>query len=136
MTEALYAALNKPKWIRQDIENLESELNAYTETMKLSGIRYDSDKVKTSPKDYMPEYAARVDSMQSKIKEKQQEYLKAHDAVRELADALQGIEKKIIIQRYLECRRYEDIAAGVYMSVRQMYKYRSRAIEKLEKIVQ
>lgn len=136
MTETLYVTLNRPKWIRQDIKDLESELAAYRETMMLSGISYDSDKVKTSPKDRMPEYAARVEAMLSKIKEKQQEYLKAHDTVRELADSLQGIEKTIIIQRYLECKRYEDIAAGIYMSERQMYNYRSRAVEKLEKIIQ
>ena len=110
MITKLFDILNAPSWIRQDIADLESELEAYRKTMGLSGIRYDTVKIKSSPKDRMPEYAARVEQMLKLIKRKQQEYLKAHDKVKELTDQLQGVEKSVIIQRYLEGKRYEDIA--------------------------
>lgn len=135
MTTRLLNILTAPRWIRQDIADLESELEAYRQTMGVSGIRYDQDKVKTSPKDKMPEYAARVEGLLKKIKRKQQEYLKAHDKVKRLANKLDGIEKSIIIQRYLEGKRYEDIAESFPMSESQMYRYRHEAIEKLEKML-
>lgn len=135
MMTRLFDILNAPSWIRQDIADLESELEAYRQTMGLSGIRYDKDKVKTSPKDQMLEYAARVEGLLKKIKKKQQEYLKAHDKVKELTDQLQGVEKSVIIQRYLEGKRYEDIAESFPMSEAQMYRYRASAIEKLEKMI-
>lgn len=134
MTTRLFNILNAPSWIRQDIADLESELEAYRQTMGLSGIRYDQDKVRTSPKDRMPDYAARVEQLLKMIKKKQQEYLKAHDKVKELADQLQGVEKSIIIQRYLEGKRYEDIADSFPMSERQMFNYREKAINKLESL--
>lgn len=129
----LFETLNMPAWIRREIKDLESELEAYRQTMLVSGISYDGDKVKTSPKDRMPEYAARVDSILEKIKERQQAYLHAHDKVIRMAAGLQPEEKSIIIQRYLEGKRYEDIAAGFPMSERQMFNYRRAAIQKLEK---
>ena len=135
MMTRLFDILNAPSWIRQDIADLESELEAYRQTMGLSGIRYDKDKVKTSPKDKMPEYAARVEGLLKKIKKKQKEYLKAHDKVKELTNQLQGVEKSVIIQRYLEGKRYEDIAESFPMSEAQMYRYRASAIEKLEKMI-
>lgn len=135
MITKLFDILNAPSWIRQDIADLESELEAYRKTMGLSGIRYDTVKIKSSPKDRMPEYAARVEQMLKLIKRKQQEYLKAHDKVKELTDQLQGVEKSVIIQRYLEGKRYEDIAESFPMSEAQMYRYRASAIEKLEKMI-
>ena len=134
MTTRLFNILNAPRWIRQEIADLESELEAYRQTMGLSGIRYDQDKVRTSPKDRMPDYAARVEQLLKMIKKQQQEYLKAHDKVKELADQLQGVEKSIIIQRYLEGKRYEDIADSFPMSERQMFNYREKAINKLESL--
>ena len=128
----LFEILNMPARIRRDIKDLESELEAYRQTMLLSGIRYDGDKVKTSPKDRMPEYAARVDSILKKIKERQQAYLHAHDKVIRMTEDLLPEEKSIIIQRYLEGKRYEDIAAGFPMSERQMFRLRGDAIRKLE----
>lgn len=135
MITKLFEILNAPSWIRQDIADLESELEAYRKTMGLSGIRYDTVKIKSSPKDRMPEYAARVEQMLKLIKRKQQEYLKAHDKVKELTDQLQGVEKSVIIQRYLEGKRYEDIAESFPISEAQMYRYRASAIEKLEKMI-
>lgn len=128
----LFEILNMPARIRREIKDLESELEAYRQTMLVSGISYDGDKVKTSPKDRMPEYAARVDSILEKIKERQQAYLHAHDKVIKMAAGLQTEEKSIIIQRYLEGKRYEDIAAGFPMSERQMFRLRGEAIRKLE----
>ena len=135
MMTRLFDILNAPSWIRQDIADLESELEAYRKTMGISGIRYDKVKTRTSPKDRMPEYVARVEQMLKQIKRKQQEYLRAHDKVKELTDQLQGVEKSVIIQRYLEGKRYEDIAESFPMSEAQMYRYRASAIEKLEKMI-
>ena len=135
MTTRLLNILTAPRWIRQDIADLESEMEAYRQTMGLSGIRYDQDKVQASPKDRMPDYAARVEGLLKNIKRKQQEYLKAHDKVKRMANKLDGVEKSIIIQRYLEEKRYEDIADSFPMSESQMYRYRHEAIEKLEKML-
>lgn len=135
MTTRLLNILTAPRWIRQDIADLESEMEAYRQTMGLSGIRYDQDKVQASPKDRMPDYAARVEGLLKNIKRKQQEYLKAHDKVKRMANKLDGVEKSIIIQRYLEGKRYEDIADSFPMSESQMYRYRREAIEKLEKMI-
>ena len=128
----LFEMLNMPAWIRRDIKNLESELEAYRQTMLLSGISYEGDRVKNSPKDRMPEYVARVEGILEKKKQKQQDYLHAHDKVIKMTDCLMPEEKTIIIQRYLECKRYEDIAAGFPMSERQMFRLREEAIRKLE----
>ncbi len=132
MTEKLFRILNEPHWIRQDIKDMESELEAYRQTMLLSGISYDGDKVKTSPKDRMPDYVVRVEKILNNIKGKQQAYLRAHDRVKSLADKLRHDEKTIVIMRYLEGKGYEDIADSFPMSLSNMYRIRQQAINRLE----
>lgn len=126
--------LKMPKKIQKEIENLELEKHAYSQMVLLSGISYDGVKVKTSPKDRMPEYAARIDSILEKIKERQQAYLIAHDKVISMTAVLTEDEKKIIIQRYLLGTEYDEIAAGFSMSERQMFRLRQEAIKKMQKL--
>lgn len=135
MTKRLFGILNAPSRTQQDIADLKSELEAYKKTMGISGIRYDNIKTKTSPKDIMSEYVARVERMEKRIEQKQQEYLKAHDKVKELIDQLQGDEKSVIIQRYIAGKEYKEIAESFPVSMAQMYRYRKSAIKKLEKMI-
>ena len=135
MRDELFEILDMPKRIMRDIRDLESEKEAYKQTMLLSGISYDDVKIKTSPRDRMPEYIVRVESIEEKIEERQQAHLRACDKVKQLAEKLQGDEKSIIIQYYLEGKIYEEVAASLHMSVSQMYRYRKTAIMKLEKMV-
>lgn len=102
--------------------------------MILPGIGYDQERVQTSPKDRMPDYAARAEKLLSRIKDKERDYLRAHGKVVRMTRKLDPIERSIIIQRYIEGRSYEAIAESFPMSERQMFNYRRSAIEKLEKI--
>lgn len=135
MTEKLFRILNEPHWIRQDIKDMESELEAYRQTMLLSSVSYDSDKVRSSPKDRMPDYVARIEKVLNYIKERQQAYLRAHDKVKDLANHLKNEEKSIVIMRYLEGKTYEDIADSFPMSLSNMYRIRQQAIARLESVI-
>lgn len=134
MTDELFSILIAPSELQDEIESIESKIKAYRDKMLPSAIRYDSDKVKSSPKDIMPEYVAKIEGLSNLKEKKIIEQFKALNRVEALAEHLTGTEKRIIIMRYMENREYEEIAEILYMSERQMFNYRKSAIEKLEKI--
>jgi DNA-directed RNA polymerase specialized sigma subunit len=121
--------------IQKDIVKLVSRKEAYVQTMSLSGIRYDQVKVKTSPRDRMPEYAARLEKLDNSIDKRRKDWTKACDRVTSLTKTLNSTEALIIEQHYLKGMTFTVIAAGIPLSESQTYKIRKAAIEKLEKTI-
>ena len=69
MKEAVYRVLTKPKRIRAQITKSEAEMQGLRLSMLPGAIRYDKDKIQTSPDDPMTKYAARMDDLTRKITE-------------------------------------------------------------------
>ena len=74
----IYDFLYKPKNILTELRREQSRLEGFQQTMYPSGIRYDTDKVISSPRDLMPEYAAKVDEILDTIKKLKLEYYGRH----------------------------------------------------------
>lgn len=136
MTDKLFAILTKPKKLKSDINRIDERIEDTRLMMLPSAIRYDKDKVITSPSDPMLKFAEKIDELEQKKKQLQAEYITARDKLISLIDMLSDDRMKDIIQsRYMMARKFNQIVEGLPLEESQMYRLHSKAIEEMEKII-
>jgi len=133
MTEAVYKLLTKPRKIRGQIKKAEAEMEGLKLSMLPGAIRYDKDKVQSSPQDPMAQYAVRLDELERKIEDLQTEYLNAQDEVVAAANELTSPGDVIITLRFISGWDFQSIAKEISMSERQMFRHYKVAQEELTK---
>ena len=133
MTEAVYKLLTKPRKIRGQIKKAEAEMEGLKLSMLPGAIRYDKDKVQSSPQDSMAQYAVRLDELERKIEDLQTEYLNAQDEVVAVANELTSPGDVIITLRFISGWDFQSIAKEISMSERQMFRYYKQATIELGK---
>lgn len=105
---------------RQDIETLQIRIQELQLSLLPSGIRYDTDKVQTSPSDKMLEVTAKVDAlerqMNRKLKKLNDDMIKAIAIVQAMPTPEY---RKLLTLRYLDKDRmsWEQIADNMGYSV-------------------
>lgn len=130
----IYDFLYKPRNILTQLRSAKSELEGLRLSMLPSAIRYDIDKVISSPVDPMPKYAERIDELQRKIKELTDQYVKAQDAITDKAIHLDGMEQEVIMLRYVAHKTWNEIAMELNRSERWMFIIHKHAVKHLEKM--
>ena len=116
--------------ISLQIEELESSLLP-------QGIRYDKDKVQTSPEDTLSKIAGRISDLEKQrtqlVRERRLLLLEIQDAL----DRLDNEQEQIVLEAYYLSRMsMREIAEMISYSVRQAYTFRKRGIEKIAHIAQ
>jgi len=129
----IYDFLYRPRNILTQLRSAKSELEGLRLSMLPSAIRYDTDKVMSSPSDPMPEYGARIDELQTRIRELTAQYVKAQDAITDKALTLEGIEQEVIMLRYVAHKTWNEIALELNRSERWMFIIHKKAVKRLEK---
>lgn len=118
-----------------EIRILEAKIEGLRQGMYPSAIRYDKDKVLTSPIDPMPEYIEEVDELERRIRALQVEYKTALDAVEKVARTLDDdLEKKVIMYRYVAQMSMRQIAFELKYTEDWMFKVRRQATSRLAKM--
>lgn len=130
----IYDFLYRPKNILTELRREQSRLEGLQQMMYPSGIRYDTDKVISSPRDPMPEYAAKVDEILDTIKKLKLEYWNAMDDITDKAIHLDGIEQEVIMRRYVAQKTWNEIALEFNRTERWMFAVHKRAVRNLEKM--
>lgn len=99
------------------------------------GIRYDRDKVQTSPEDVLPKIAGKIQEL-----EKQRTQLARERALLllEIQDALDQLEsepERIVLEAYYLSRMsMREISEMIGYSIRQAYRLRTAGLQKLAHI--
>lgn len=136
MTNKLFEILDKPKKLKDDIALINQRIEDTRLMMLPSAIRYDTDKVVSSPIDPMLKFAEKIDELERKKAQLQSEYIVARDKLINLIDKLSDERMKYIIQsRYMMGKKFSEIVETIPLEESQMYKLRSKAIGEMEKIV-
>ena len=120
---------------RREIRILNEKIYAREMDLLPSGIRYDTDRVVSSPSDPMPRYAAEVDELQDSLKALMREYSKAQDDICSavLKAGMTNMEQDVIMLRHVAFYSWTRIAAEESRSIRWMTKVHKMAVRKLEK---
>lgn len=99
-------------------------------------IRYDLDKVQTSPKDKLTEIIAKVDELDRQIEELMQEkamlIIKIGEAIEQLPD---DNEKTVLTEFYIGRVSMEKVAALINYSPRRAYYFRKQGVIHLGEVL-
>lgn len=99
-------------------------------------LRYDKDRVQTSPEDIMGKTMARVDELERQIEalrtQRSAMILQVHDAIERLDS---DIEKLILTEWYIKRTKKNDIMKLLGYSDRHMFRYKNSGIRHLYEIL-
>lgn len=140
MTDRVYRVLMRPRRIRSVIIGLKSERKGLQLSMLPEAIRYDRDRVMTSPNDPMTEYAVKLDDIDRRLADLQESYLRAYECVVAITDKLidqdDGLEQATAIKlRFLSGMSFSDIARTMHVSDSTMFRRYRKGLSRLDDIV-
>ena len=136
MTDKLFVILTEPKKIKKEIKRVSNRIEDLRLMMLPSAIRYDADKVMSSPSDPMMKFAERLDELEKEKSKLAVKYIESTDRVIDLSNELTEDSMKDVIQwRFIRSLKPYQIAKELGYSERQVYRIYGEAIEELEKLV-
>lgn len=126
--------LQKPNRILGEIDCIDDTI----ETLRLQalpkGISYDKDRVQTSPKDMLPEYAAKIDEKEHKRADLVNEYLTAVDEALAIIKKVQGRnEQAVLVKLYIVGNTRAEIERTLGCSTRTVQNLHVRGLEQINK---
>lgn len=99
-------------------------------------VRYDRDKVQSSPTDKMADVMARVDELDREI---EQLKLEKAQAIIEISDVIEKLEndkeKAVLTAFYIKAASMEAVAGIICYSVRHTYLLRKQGVEHLKEVL-
>lgn len=111
--------------VRMQIEKLESCLQGHA-------IRYDKDKVQTSPKDAMLEVMCNLEGLLNKQTKLQIELTRALADVADLIDRVDDRKQSLVLHyRYVACLPWRTIANKMGYAESHLFKIHDAAIKKI-----
>lgn len=136
MTDELFQILTEPKKIKSEIKRVCERIEDTRLMMLPSAIRYDKDKVLSSPSDPMIKFAEKLDELEKQKENLIQKYIISRQRMIDLIEMLTEDNQKDIIQaRYMKNLRFYQIADEIGYSEAQTYRIYADAIEQLERII-
>lgn len=132
MTDRLHTMLTKPGRIRARIREEELRKERLYYSLLPSGIRYDAEKVKSSPQDPMPAYIAEAEEIDELIRSLKDMLREAENEILSAIVVLDVTEALIIRYRYVDGLSWEKVAREVNYSRRHMFRIYRESIIKLD----
>ena len=132
MTDRLHTMLAKPGRIRARIREEELRKERLYYSLLPSGIRYDAEKVKSSPRDPMPAYIAEAEEIDELIRSLKDMLREAENEILSVIAVLDATEAMIIRLRYVDGLSWEKVAREVNYSRRHMFRIYRESIIKLD----
>ncbi len=128
--------LNRPRKIDEEKEKIRTQIEELYASLLPKAIRYDTDKVQSSPTDKQAEVVVRIRELENEemlLDIKRDEALvEALNAIRKLSDRN---EQNVLICFHINGYTEEDTADRVGYSVSHMWEIKKRAIRHLTEIL-
>lgn len=136
MTDELYKFIKKPLWTKAKIKNTQAKIEDLNTMMLPGAIRYDKDKVQTSPSDPMLKYAERLTELEEELKKLQERYLKEQKDITDMIEKVPDPnEQTVLINRYINGMYFEDIAKNIPASISTVYRWHRLGMNHLEELI-
>lgn len=127
------AFLNSPRRLQNKIRRLQYEIEELKTSLEPSSVRYDLDRVKSTPKDLMPETFAKIDELERELKRTQEEKRRIIRKIKDYLSALPESPEKVILYGYDVCgKQMEEISNDLNYSVKHCYNLRNKGIKQLK----
>lgn len=129
-TNEAYTFLGSVRGHENKIRRLERTIESLRSCLSPNAIRYDIDRVDSTPKNAMEELFARIDECE---KELEREKMYRARAVLDIDEAIsklpEGREKLVLTEFYIGKISMPDIADGLGITLRHCFRIRKNAIE-------
>ena len=136
MTDSVYALLYEPRRIDQQIGRINAKIRSLRDSLALSGVRYDTDRVQSSPSDRMSAVIAETDALERKRDALIGSRMRAMEEIEEAIDRLEDdSEKTVLYMQYIGCESMDEIAEKLHYSRRSAYRLRAQALRSLDRQV-
>ena len=128
-----YELLNRPEDIQQEILQKQYELDGLRQGLMPGSMNYDSDRVKNSVKDRMPDYASRIDELENEITLLKRKKKAAINNIKKAVQHLPEKHKTVILGFYVANKTIKEIADDMGYSMQRVYQYKKEAIKILNR---
>lgn len=129
-----YRWLSRPRAIDSKIRRLESKIEELRTCLEPNAVRYDVDKVNSSPDDMTSKIFAEIDEAERMCHELR---LQKANYICEITQAIEHIHnesaKDVLIEFYISRLKMPDVADKLKYEISWCYKLRRVGIEELEK---
>jgi len=123
--------------VRREIRLLMEQIER--DTILASGvkaIRYDLDKVQTSPSDRMPDIVATITITTDKLYKRIEELQQLEESARSLLLQLRAEHERVLVMRYFDEMSWENIAEKIGYNDKYIFELKDRALNELTQILQ
>lgn len=137
MTDEVFNLLAAPRITQYRIKQIESRIHALEFGLLPSGIRYDQDKVQTSPEDQTSKVVTRIDQLERQAEEMRRKIPKQVDTIREVCGKLESEEERTVIVIYYNIGGFhmDEIAEAMNYVLSTVYKLRKQGQHNLDAII-
>lgn len=136
MTDSVYALLYEPRRIDQQIGRINAKIRSLRDSLALSGVRYDIDRVQSSPSDRMSAVTAEIDALEHRRDALVDARMKAVEQIEEAVNSLSDeTERTVLYMQYIGKERMDEIAEKMHCSRRSAYRLRAQALRSLDRQV-
>ena len=136
MNRVAYEYLNGVRWSSLKIMRLIAEKNELESCLLPAAIRYDKDRVQSSPEDPMGKIVSQVMEKEEEIKEAMLEKAQRIKEISETIGKLDRPEEKTVLTLYfIERKRIKDIADMMDYSTDGVYGIRRKACDNIVKFI-
>lgn len=136
MTDNVYQLLYEPRRIDQQIGRINAKIRSLRDSLALSGVRYDIDRVQSSPSDRMSAVIAEIDALEHRRDELIDSRMQAVEAIETAVNGLEDdVEKTVLYMQYIGCESMDEIADEMHYSRRSAYRLRAQALRSLDRQV-
>ena len=136
MKDETYKYLNRPKKINAKLIALNEQIGMLRYSLMPSGIRYDQDKVQTSPDDMLSKVVSELTALE---RERDTLCVEANDICNEMRKTFAGLSapeySNALVYSFISCLKYEDAMERMHCSKAQFFRYRKKGMEELDVIV-
>lgn len=138
MRDTLYTILMAPTQTAKEIRSLMERMDILAWSLIPGAIRYDLDKVQTSPVDRLAEAMGELDEMQRKLKKLEERKELEQRIIINLCDKIIGcqdltdMERAIIMERYGNSEAWDEIVYWLDISASHAFRLQRSALDKLE----
>ncbi len=136
MNRIAYEYLNGIRWVSLKILRLTARKNELESCLLPAAIRYDRDKVQTSPEDPMSKILSKVAELEEEIYKANLEKASKIVEISRVIGKLDRPEEKTVLTLYfIERKSIKDIAKMMDYSVDGVYGIRRKAYNNIEKFI-
>lgn len=134
--DEVYSFLMGPHLKRLEIARKENIIAELRRCLLPGAIRYDKDRVQSTPSDQLSETMAKIDEMEKQVARLRADRSALIIQVNSMIEKLENdIERAVLTEWYINRERPSLIAENIGYSERQMYRYKNDGVRHLARIL-